>query len=177
MTPSAGPLKDNTCQASRTRYLREEVSRCRRPPRGCSVKRTTGIRGVSRRWSALVLFATWSIGGAWDVSHAAVHAFEHAESDHHAALDTTRYTTRHEEHQDTSELALAGGDHGHDHPKKASVLSTAKPRFESLCAITSVVRKSASLLQLRSPQTDRETSVLAGPGAPGSSGPRAPPLS
>ena len=133
------------------------------------MNRAAAIRRVPRRFAALMLLATWAIGSTWDVSHAAEHAFEHADSEHHANL--------HDERQATHDVALKNGDHGHDHPDENSALSTAKPRFESLAAITSAARNSAAPLLVRSPRTDREVSARASPDVSGASGPRAPPLS
>jgi hypothetical protein len=132
------------------------------------VKRVPAIRRVPRRIAALMLLATWAIGGTWDVSHTAEHAFEHAHSEHHANL--------HDERQETHEVTLRDGDHGHDHPDENSVLSTAKPRFESLAAVTSAARKPAAPLLVCLPQIDREVSAGASANASGASGPRAPPL-
>ena len=129
----------------------------------------SAILRVPRRFAALVLLATWAIGGTWEVSHAAEHSFEHAHSEQRASL--------HYECQSTIEVALAGADHGHDHPDENPVLSPAKPRFESLAAITCAAQNPAAPLLVRSPQTDPEVSARASPDASGASGPRAPPLS
>ncbi len=133
------------------------------------MNRAPVVRPVPRHFAALVLLATWAIGGTWEVSHAAEHTFEHAHSEQHASF--------HDERQSTIEVALAGADHGHDHPDENPVLSTAKPRFESLAAVTFAAPNPASPLLVRSPQTDRDVSARASPDASGASGPRAPPLS
>ncbi len=133
------------------------------------MNRAPAIRRVPRRFAALVLLAAWAIGGTWDVSHAAEHAFEHADSAHH--------TTLYEERRATSELALKDGDHGHNHPDENSALSTAKPRYEPAAAIASAARKPSTPLLPCSTQIDGEVSARASPDASGASGPRAPPLS
>ena len=133
------------------------------------MKRATAICRVPRRFAALVLLVTWSIGSAWDVSHAAEHAFEHVDSEHHATLD--------HECQATAEVAVTGGDRGHHHPNEDSVLSTAKPRFESAAAITLTARNPSAALLPCLLQSDGEVSARASPDASGASGPRAPPIS
>ena len=133
------------------------------------MKRASVIHRVPRRWAALFLVATWSIGGGWDVSHAAEHAFEHTDSEHHATL--------HDECLTTSEVTASGSGHGHAHPHGDSVVSTMRPRFESAAAVTSAARKPRAPLLSCAPQVDPAVSARASPSASGPTGPRAPPLS
>jgi hypothetical protein len=133
------------------------------------VKRAAAIRRTPRRWAALVLLATWSICGIWDVSHAAEHVFEHADSEHHATL--------HDERQAAHEVAVIAGAHGHAHPDENSAVSTTKSRFEPGSAFTNAAGSPSIPSLACSQQADRALSARASPGAFGPSGPRAPPLS
>jgi hypothetical protein len=133
------------------------------------VKNAPVIRRVPRRWAALVLLAMWSMSGIWGLSHAAEHAFEHADSEQHATLD--------DECQAASEVSLTSGGLRHRHLDDNSVVATAKPRFESGAALTSAPQRSSPPLLASSTHPDQEVLARASPDASGSSGPRAPPLS
>lgn len=132
------------------------------------MSRENRARRTRRFLAALALIASWSLGGVWAVSHAVVHTFEHAGSDHKAELG--------EDHH-AEGVALSDDGHGHEHPDEGSVLSTVSPRYEMAAALVGSSLPLSADERAASLHCDWEVSARGSPGATGPSGPRAPPLS
>lgn len=125
-------------------------------------------RGL-RHWAASVLLVTWSLGCFWHVSHALVHALEHAESAHHA--------TPGEDLRAGSEAGLTPGGHSHEHPAEASVLTTKNERFELAAALVSATLTARTPVLSFAARANGEAPAPSSRGVFGPCGPRAPPLS